>query len=275
MPTHPLAPPKPITNPRALAFAGALSAYKATESPPSPAIVQTPVAPIPQAALLPPSSAARQTPPQAGLITPFPSARGGVAIAPQLLPARAALAAISVPTPPQTGPDSDAQQITSLSQPTVKEPQPPPNTPTPAAPPIPTTTLQTPVPMPALVQHIRQHAAPGKPTASELSLAPEELGKLRILMTPDGDKLRIVIQAERPETLELLRRNSDSFTADLRQSGFAGASFSFGGWGDQPPAQQAKNQDTAALPFGLNGEIAAPSKPYARSPKTSGLDLRV
>ena len=140
---------------------------------------------------------------------------------------------------------------------------------------ITTTVLQNPVPMTGLAQHIRQQAAPGKPTASELSLAPEELGKLRIFMTPDGDKLRIVIQAERPETLELLRRNSESFAADLRQSGFAGASFSFGGWGDQPPAQQSQSQEAAAQPFGINGEIVPTSKPYARALKTSGLDLRV
>ena len=300
MPARALTPPTSMTDPCALAFAEALSAYKASESHPSAAIVQTPLANSLRATSL----NTRSTTPQADLKVPFPADHDLVATSPKTIPALAALTAVPAPTTVQTSPDSDARPITALVQPILKEL--PPDTPTPAPPteiakpaiterqafansiPIPshanpntlpptltTTALQSPVPMPALIQHIRQHAALGKPTASELSLAPEELGKLRILMTPDGDKLRIVIQAERPETLELIRRNSESFTADLRQSGFAGTSFSFGGWGDQSPPQQAKNQDAAAHPFGINGEIAVPPKPNARSLKTSGLDLRV
>nr|WP_269430455.1 flagellar hook-length control protein FliK [Pseudorhodobacter ferrugineus] len=131
------------------------------------------------------------------------------------------------------------------------------------------------VPVSDLPHQIRQHATPGRPTSLELFMAPEELGKLRIFMTPDGDKIRIVIQAERPETMELLRRNSDSFSADLRQSGFGGASFSFGGWGDPPPNQTAQPQDASTTTF-----ISASEHPHApikqsKPNSSSGLDLRV
>lgn len=132
-----------------------------------------------------------------------------------------------------------------------------------------------PVALPALPHHIRQHLTPGKPTSLELSLAPEELGKLRLFMTPDGDKFRIVIQAERPETLELLRRNSDSFTADLRNSGFGGASFSFGGWGDHPPSPDSKKQDGKAQISGTTAEKPVVPARHSEPQKATGLDLRV
>ncbi len=242
---------KPVTDPRSLAFTGTLSAYKAMDLQTSKAIAQTHFGQGPQPAMTKATAFPQPTPRAQAttLNTPTAVAQGDLATAKPAIIEKAVF--------------TDA--VPSTGQPT----------PSTAVPTITTTALQNPVPMPALAQHIRQHATPGKPTASELSLAPEELGKLRIFMTPDGDKLRIVIQAERPETLELLRRNSESFAADLRQSGFAGASFSFGGWGDQPPAQQAQNQDAASQPFGINGEIVTTSKPYERAPKTSGLDLRV
>ena len=242
---------KPVTDPRSLAFTDLLSAYKAMDLQTSKAIAQTHFGQGPQhamtkaAAFPQPTLRAQAT----TLNTPTTAAQNDLATAKPAIIEKAIFTDV-VPSTAQPGPGTAAPTIT-------------------------TTVLQNPVSLPGLAQHIRQHATPGKPTASELSLAPEELGKLRIFMTPDGDKLRIVIQAERPETLELLRRNSESFTADLRQSGFAGASFSFGGWGDHPPAPQVKSQDAAVQPFGINDEIATTTKPYARALKTTGLDLRV
>ena len=134
--------------------------------------------------------------------------------------------------------------------------------------------LHHPVPIPALAEHIKQHITPGKPTSLELSLAPEELGKMRMVMTPDGDKLRIVIQAERPETLELLRRNTECFCQDLRQSGYSSTSFSFSGWGSSPSAPPPPKSDKSAQHFEAAKEISAAPKQYAAPLKNAGLDLR-
>lgn len=135
--------------------------------------------------------------------------------------------------------------------------------------------IPTSIPMSELPHQIRQHLSTGKQTSLELSLAPEELGKLRLLMTPDGDKIRIVVQAERPETLDLLRRNSESFTADLRNSGFAGASFTFGGWGDQQPDSKSQKQVINTQAFDTAAKNEAAPNPYSAAPKATGLDLRV
>jgi hypothetical protein len=65
-----------------------------------------------------------------------------------------------------------------------------------------------------------------------LTLAPEELGKVRIDLRPEGDLMRIVIAVERPETLDLLRRHADVLAMEFRQSGFAQTSLSFAAFGE-------------------------------------------
>ena len=108
----------------------------------------------------------------------------------------------------------------------------------------------------------------------ELSLAPAELGRLHVSLLQDGDILRVVIRAERGETLDLLRRNADSLMQEIRSAGFAGGSFSFSGWtGGQPPAPQAGL--FGAGPTADSGQqAAAPPTPEMR-PARSGLDLRL
>ena len=61
----------------------------------------------------------------------------------------------------------------------------------------------------------------------ELILRPQELGHIRFEMTTSADKIHVVVFAERPDSLDLLRRNADLLMADLRQSGFGQASLSF------------------------------------------------
>ena len=135
-----------------------------------------------------------------------------------------------------------------------------------------TTSIHTPMPVTALAEQIKEHSKPGQPTSLELSLSPEELGKVRLLMTPEGDKVRIVIQAERPETLELLRRNTESLASELRQYGYASTSFNFGDWSNARPntkqKSESKSTDLAQV------EKVAPTL-YASPTMGSSLDLRV
>ena len=134
---------------------------------------------------------------------------------------------------------------------------------------------QMPVSLTEVAARIKDHSAPGKPTSVELALAPEELGKIRLFLTPHGDKLRVVIQAERPETMDLLRRNTEGFTAELRQSGFANTTFSFSSWGEshRPPPRQTdsksahKFEDAPAAPTSIADQIKASGR--------TGLDLRI
>lgn len=103
--------------------------------------------------------------------------------------------------------------------------------------------------------------------AVEVVLRPEDLGRVKLTMAQDGDMLRVTVQADRPETLELMRRHSDQLGAELRHAGFAGASFSFGGRDGQP---QPRGRPVAG------GERTEPvtAGPPASVP-TAGLDLRI
>ncbi|SEN69878.1 hook-length control protein FliK [Pseudorhodobacter antarcticus] len=133
----------------------------------------------------------------------------------------------------------------------------------------------TPLPLLALATQLKDHVKLGKPGLVELSLTPQELGQIKLLLTPDGDKIRIVIHAERPETMDLMRRNAESFITDLRQSGFSNPSLSFANWGDAPKGDQrqqnTENSQSQSAPFAAPKSIT----PQNIVPPRNGLDLRV
>ncbi len=127
---------------------------------------------------------------------------------------------------------------------------------------------------PTIVAHVK--AAPtGHVT---LTLAPEELGHLRMTISQDAGDVRVMVSADRPETLDLMRRHADQLTAELRGAGFSGATlqFSQGGSGGFTRSQPQ-------LPFGDEPQAsdAEPAAvrlaPAERTMKTNsaGLDLRL
>lgn len=75
---------------------------------------------------------------------------------------------------------------------------------------------------------IRSGPEPGQ---TELVLSPEELGRVQFSIRNVDGQLSVIISAERPETMILMRRNADLLTAELAQSGMGGAALDFGGGG--------------------------------------------
>lgn len=63
----------------------------------------------------------------------------------------------------------------------------------------------------------------------ELTLSPEELGKVRLVLQTSESSMSVHVTVERPETLELLRRNIDLLANELRNLGFQNISFEFTG----------------------------------------------
>lgn len=61
----------------------------------------------------------------------------------------------------------------------------------------------------------------------ELRLDPVELGAVSIVLQGNEDALVVRITAERPDTLDLMRRNSDQLLAELRAAGIGDAQMSF------------------------------------------------
>lgn len=105
----------------------------------------------------------------------------------------------------------------------------------------------------------------------ELALSPEELGHLKMVLHSDDGKLHVAIQAERPETQDLLRRHVDGLEKDFRQAGYAEVTFSIGEKGQDRPDRPAGPMTAADAPETEN--IAPPPRTILRV--TGGLDLRV
>jgi hypothetical protein len=110
----------------------------------------------------------------------------------------------------------------------------------------------------------------------EISLSPEELGKVRMSLLGGEGQMTVQIVAERPETLDLLRRHIDLLASELRQQGFTDLSFSFG--------QGGTSTDGAYLPAGggsdavdptTTDDLSAIQPESGRSRGAGGLDLRI
>lgn len=111
----------------------------------------------------------------------------------------------------------------------------------------------------------------------EVSLSPEELGKVRLtLHTVDGG-LSVVVQAERPETLDLMRRNIDSLARDFREMGYSNTSFDFGsqtGQNRSSPTRDDPPQPVEPEPANRFHTATTALQPPARTAE-GGLDLRI
>ncbi|MBO9463879.1 flagellar hook-length control protein FliK [Tropicibacter sp. R15_0] len=103
----------------------------------------------------------------------------------------------------------------------------------------------------------------------ELRLSPEELGTVRMQFVTTEQGLTVNIQADRPETLDLIRKNIDQLARDLADSGFENAGFSFGDDGSQGHQNQFGSQGGDPV-----AEEVAVVKPQQTAPQ-DGLDIRV
>lgn len=99
-------------------------------------------------------------------------------------------------------------------------------------------SLAPPAPQDAATQDIpRQialriaHAAAGAAGTGrgtvEISLSPEELGRVRLRLHPSEGGLSVTITADRPETLDLMRRNIDLLAREFLEIGYQGTRFDF------------------------------------------------
>ncbi len=108
----------------------------------------------------------------------------------------------------------------------------------------------------------------------ELTLSPEELGRVRMMLSTHDGALTLSIQADRPETIDLMRRHIDQLAQDFRDLGFADVSFSFSRDDTAPGGQGAERETgdpavTAAEDSPLRN-AAAPA-----GARRGGLDLRL
>lgn len=125
-------------------------------------------------------------------------------------------------------------------------------------------------------RHVVQQLAAALPSTTpgttEITLQPEELGRVRMTLSVVDGALTLMIHADRPETTDLLRRHIDQLAQTYRQMGFDTLNFGFAGsaqrdtQGAQP--QRFTGEDTDMI----SSEVIDP-KPAVRS--DGRLDLRM
>ncbi|WP_299281324.1 flagellar hook-length control protein FliK [uncultured Tateyamaria sp.] len=135
---------------------------------------------------------------------------------------------------------------------------------------------------PDLPPHIAQqiaealHKTPGKPL--ELVLNPPELGRVRMILSPSDAGIVVSVVAERPETLDLMRRNIEDLGRSFEELGYEDISFSFsqGDQTDQDP--EARHQDgnpAHTAPFENPATIVIPALTSALRIAPDGVDIRL
>ena len=108
--------------------------------------------------------------------------------------------------------------------------------------------------------------------ATEITLSPEELGRVRMVMTAQDNGITVLIHAERPETNDLLRRHIDALSQEFKNMGYSTASFTF-----------AQDQQDGSTQDRQTGRAAVQEQPLDPSDTptphnhlaSAGLDLRL
>lgn len=108
----------------------------------------------------------------------------------------------------------------------------------------------------------------------EVQLNPEELGRVRFQIHSGENGLLVQVGADRPETLDLMRRHLDQLARDFAEAGYEGARFSFGG--DASDSQG----DTPGPRLGPDGDphpedAADVARTMQQQAPSAGLDIRI
>jgi flagellar hook-length control protein FliK len=133
---------------------------------------------------------------------------------------------------------------------------------------------QTPI---AVVQQLVQVSGQLGRGPIEVSLSPDELGRVRMTLSPADGGMVLSILADRDDTLALLRRNMDMLANDLRDLGYHNLSFQFGSGGsgagqhDTGPGRPILGTVSEKSE---TGAFAQPQQPRSRL-STDRLDLRL
>jgi hypothetical protein len=112
----------------------------------------------------------------------------------------------------------------------------------------------------------------------ELTLRPEELGTVRMTLSTAGDgAMSLLLHAERPETLELLRRHIGDLARELGALGFENLDLQFSD--DRRPPRDDRQDAPAGSPDPEIATIQLAPHPFTQGRPVAirggGLDLRL
>jgi hypothetical protein len=134
-------------------------------------------------------------------------------------------------------------------------------------------------PVPQVAAQIVADLSRSPEGTTELALAPEELGHVRLKLKPDAanpDRMVVMVTFERPETLDLFRRHAGELTEALRAAGYAGVDIGFGQEGGAASGSDRPQQgiDSGYEPI-TAADSADPIRTAPRLMAGASLDLRL
>lgn len=153
--------------------------------------------------------------------------------------------------------------------------------------PTPSLSLTAPANQAEILRHVAGQIGAAMPERDgpgfELRLDPEELGPVRLKLVSHDQGSLLVIHADRPETLDLMRRHIAALESDLRALGHSQISLRFdGGQAGQGHTSQGQAQQGHAAPEQRDtmpgGVTTDPPRPATHRPErvaTDRLDLRL
>ncbi len=111
----------------------------------------------------------------------------------------------------------------------------------------------------------------------EVALNPAELGKVNMRLTTTDVGVMIVIQAERPETEDLMRRHIDELMKEFKEMGFTDIGFEFSSGGDTSQSHETGHGPDGSVDTGDDDDFERmPEELLAQlNIATDGLDIRI
>ncbi|WP_298258961.1 flagellar hook-length control protein FliK [uncultured Litoreibacter sp.] len=106
----------------------------------------------------------------------------------------------------------------------------------------------------------------------EIRLDPEELGRVRIVLSGKDGSMNVAIFSEKPEVLDLMRRHSDRLETDFADIGYEGAEFTFQQEDDD--SQHSQQSQTGAADIDASQTEMTTSPLPSASGGEARLDLR-
>ena len=108
-------------------------------------------------------------------------------------------------------------------------------------------------------------------------MSPEELGRVRLTLSTTEAGLTLSVLAERPETLDMMRRHIEQLAQEFRDLGFGDVSFSFGQQTqDNPQSERLEHEDHDPHSPAATADLTPSAKAPVRLSldPTQGLDIR-
>lgn len=109
----------------------------------------------------------------------------------------------------------------------------------------------------------------------EIQLNPTELGRVRMSLHHGDAALGLILTVERPETLDLLRRNSEILFAEFEGAGFENLSFEFRQEHKRPALDSARTDLPEVNVSDPDGEISTSATPYRTNRPAGRLDITI